>query len=170
MLLRKPNRIPEWDYRSMGAYFITICSHRKEHIFANITRVDPQSKTQYPYHRQTAYENELFQLRLSLIGQVIEKAIAGIEERYQGITVDHYVIMPNHVHLLLQIHELDGKTPSISTVIQQMKRFVSRHFPRDVWQKGFYDHVIRDEKDYWVKYRYIDNNPLVWLLREDGYC
>ena len=107
MLLRKPNRIPEWDYRSMGAYFITICSHRKEHIFSNITRVDPQSKNQYPYHRQTAYENELHQLRLSLIGQVIEKAIAGIEERYQGITVDHYVIMPNHVHLLLQIHELE---------------------------------------------------------------
>ena len=150
---RKPNRIPHFDYSTPGAYFVTICTKNRQNIFwgnvgASIAR--PQTP------------------RLSHAGQIVEQAIQTIEHYYPAITLDHYVVMPNHIHLLLQINTAENGrpmvAPTISTVIQQMKGYVTKQLGRFIWQKLFHDHVIRNENDYRIIWEYIENNPVQWEL------
>lgn len=103
---------------------------------------------------------------LSLWGQITEKSIKEIPVHYRGIEVDHYAIMPNHVHLLLVIKE---ETVPIGTVVNQLKGIVSKRIGQSIWQKLYHDHIIRGEKDYKKIWEYIDNNPLKWQL-DCYYC
>lgn len=148
---RKPNRLKAYDYRSPGAYFITICTRNRNNLFwknvgASIAR--PQA------------------VELSETGAVVNAAIQGIPIHYPAVSVDHYVIMPNHVHLLLQIcTDNNGQripAPTISTIVQQMKGYVSKQIGHSIWQKLFHDHVIRDEEDYLQIWEYIEHNPIQW--------
>ncbi len=148
---RKPNRLPEFDYSSPGAYFITICTKDKKCIFwdtvgASIAR--PQTP------------------RLSGLGAIVDRSIRSISSHYPAVSVDHYAVMPNHIHLLLQIHtDKDGRAmlaPTISTVVQQFKGIVTKQIGQTVWQKLFYDHVVRNEKDYLQIWEYIEGNPAKW--------
>nr|MBQ8244170.1 transposase [Oscillospiraceae bacterium] len=89
-----------------------------------------------------------------------------ISRHCPAITVDHAVIMPNHIHLLLQINtDADGRpmaAPTISTGINQTKGVASKKVSFPVWQKGFYDHVIRNDNDYRDIWNYIEGNPGKW--------
>ena len=150
---RKPNRLKEFDYSQPGAYFITICTKDKQSIFwenvgASIARPDT--------------------VPLSAYGKIAEEAIQNITTHYPMITVDNYVVMPNHIHLLLQI-TADGSgramlAPTISKVVQQMKGYVTKKIGESVWQKLFHDHVVRGEQDYLKIWEYIENNPKQWEL------
>ena len=101
-------------------------------------------------------------------GKIVEEAILNIPKSYSMISVDNYVVMPNHVHLLLQIHsDESGRAmlaPRISTIIQQMKGYITKRIGVPIWQKFFHDHVIRGEQDYLKIWEYIDNNPQKWEL------
>ena len=84
--------------------------------------------------------------------------------------MDNYVIMPNHIHLLLFLYCDNGRAmlvPTVSRVIQQLKGAVTKRIGHPIWQSRFYDHVIRTERDYRDIYTYIDNNPARWS--EDEY-
>ena len=148
---RKNIRLTEFDYGTPGAYFITVCTNNHEKIFwenvgASIARPE--------------------EVRLSELGKIVEQAINKISVYYPGVCVDIYTIMPNHVHLLLQIKtDEDGRAmpaPTISTVVQQMKGSVTKQAGKTVWQKGFYDHVVRGGKDYREVWSYIEGNPIKW--------
>ena len=148
---RKQNRLTDYDYSQPNAYFITICTKDKRYIFwepvgASIARPD------------TVY--------LSPKGKIVEEAIQNIPNYYPMISVDNFAIMPNHIHLLLQIHTDDyGRAmlaPTISTVVQQMKGYVSKKLGESVWQKLFHDHVIRGQQDYLKIWNYIEGNPSKW--------
>lgn len=105
-------------------------------------------------------------MQLSKCGQIVLKTIEQIPIHYQAISVDCYVVMPNHIHMLLQIHsDCDGRpmvAPTIATVVNQMKGIVSKHVGFSVWQKGFYDLVIRSKTDYQEVWEYIEGNPIKW--------
>ena len=96
----------------------------------------------------------------------MDSAIRGIVAHYPAVSVDHYVIMPNHIHLLLQIHtDSNGQripAPTISAVVQQMKGYVSKQIGFSIWQKLFHDHVIRSEADYRKIWEYIEHNSIRW--------
>ncbi|MBQ5867412.1 MAG: transposase [Oscillospiraceae bacterium] len=148
---RKPNRLKNYDYSQPNAYFITICTKNKEtlfweHVGASIAR--PEKVCLSPY------------------GRIVEEAISNIQTVYPAISVDNYVIMPNHIHLLLQIRtDENGRAmlaPTISIVIQQMKGYVSKRIGSSIWQKLFHDHVIRDEAGYLKIWNYIEGNPSKW--------
>ena len=148
---RKPNRLKDFDYSQPNAYFITICTKNKEMLFwenvgASIARPED--------------------VRLSKYGKIVVEAIEKISKIYPVITVDNYVVMPNHIHLLLQIHsDSSGRAmlaPTISIVIQQMKGYATKKIGRSIWQKLFHDHVIRDEKGYLKIWNYIEGNPSKW--------
>ena len=148
---RKPNRLAEYDYSQPNAYFITICTKDKRNLFwdsvgASIARPNT--------------------VQLSEEGKIVEEAIQNIYKHYPMISVDNYVIMPNHIHLLLQIHTDDcGRAmlaPTISTVVQQMKGYVSKRIGISIWQKLFHDHVIRGQQDYLKIWNYIEGNPSKW--------
>ena len=149
---RKPNRLPSFDYSSPGGYFITLCTDKHRNLFwdnvgASIAR--PQD------------------VCLSALGQIVDAAIRNVSLHYPSISLEHYVIMPNHVHMLLLIHPDDcGRpmvAPTISTVVQQFKGIVSKQTGYPVWQKSFHDHVIRGEKDYLEIWNYIETNPTKWM-------
>ena len=147
---RKSNRLSHFDYRSPGAYFLTICTKDRKCLLwdtvgASIAR--PQ---------------------LTGYGQVVQNAIREIPKHYPAIFLDHYVVMPNHIHLLLQINtDPDGRpmaAPTISTVVQQLKGVVTKPLGHSIWQKLFHDHIIRSQADYTKIWEYIENNPLQWEL------
>ncbi|MBQ9044685.1 MAG: transposase [Oscillospiraceae bacterium] len=150
---RKSNRLEEYDYASNGAYFITICTRDHRHLLSRVDGTEDAAN-----------------VLLSEWGQVVDAAIREIPTHYENVTVDRYVVMPNHVHLLLRIGETNGRMVSAPTVVGSLKRFVSKSIGAPIWQKGFYDHVIRGEDDYLLTCRYIDENPQKWLLGKDEYA
>ncbi len=89
---RKQIRLPEYDYSSPGAYFVTICTHERRCILSEIDA-------------GTLHESPAAYVRLTEIGQIVQKTVETLPVRYPDLTVDHSVIMPNHIHLLLRIDE-----------------------------------------------------------------
>ena len=148
---RKQHRLPNFDYSLPGAYFITICTKDRKNLFWKDSRSNIVCAQD---------------IILSPWGKIVASAIQNIPSHYPAISLDRYVVMPNHVHLLLQIHT-DPKgciipTPPISTVIQQMKGYCTKQIGASIWQKLFHDHVIRNEKDYAKIWEYIEYNPYKW--------
>lgn len=101
--------------------------------------------------------------RLTECGILTEKFILNIHTHYPAVTLDNYVIMPDHVHLLLQIHsDENGRpmvAPTVATIVQQLKGCISKQIGNSIWQKGFYDRVIRTDAEYREVWKYIDDNP-----------
>ena len=145
---RKPNRLTEFDYSTPNAYFITVCTQNRNNLFWTDVRAAIDRPENIP---------------LTDLGTIVKQVIHDIPKHYPAISVDHAVIMPNHIHLLLQINtDSDGRpmaAPTISTVINQTKGVISKKAGFSVWQKGFYDHVIRGKRDYLDIWNYIEGNP-----------
>ena len=147
---RKPNRLENFDYSQNGVYFITICAKDRKPILSAV--------------------GANF-VRPTKIGTVVENEINRISSIYDSVSIDKYVIMPNHIHLLIRI-ENNGRTqfaPTISRIIKQFKGSVTKQLGESIWQKSFYDHIIRDEYDYLAKWKYIDDNPAKWA-EDELYC
>ncbi|MBQ8567360.1 MAG: transposase [Clostridia bacterium] len=152
---RKKNRLENYDYSSCGAYFITICTSNRQNYFwkdvgATIGR--PQD------------------VILSQYGKIVDDAINNIPLKYPALMVDHYVIMPDHIHLLLLIcadeYGRPMVAPTMSRVVQQLKGYITKRIGHPIWQKLFYDHVIRNREDYEEHTKYICENPINWQLDE----
>ncbi len=155
METRKNIRLKEYDYSQNGVYFITICTKDKKMLFWN-NNLNVGASIARPSDN---YE-------LSKIGIVAEDGIKNISEHYP-VNVDSYVVMPNHIHLLLSITNSGGRAmlaPTISHIIQQYKGYVTKNIGFSPWQKLFYDHIVRDEQEYLNILNYIQTNPLKWHL------
>jgi len=156
---RKHPRLRDYDYSQAGAYFITICTLHKAKILSRIivgrdAHIPPS-------------------LELSQVGRVAEHYIQRINQMYENVWVDHYVIMPDHIHLL---NCIDGDAdnggmwasrPTIQTIVRSLKTLVTKQIGRSIWQASFYDHIIRSEKAYQEIWQYIENNPAQW---EEDHC
>ena len=141
---RKQNRLSCYDYRTPGYYFLTFCTRNRENLF----------------WRHTNSENPI----LSRDGLIVDQCIQNIPKIYPMVHLDKYVIMPNHVHLILYLEgcKENPNGPSISTIVGQMKQAASRILGKDIWQRSFHDHVIRNEKKYQKIWLYIEDNPRRW--------
>ena len=147
---RKKNRLDSQLYSQNGAYFITICTDQRKCMLSTVV----EAILDRPAYAQ-----------LTDAGEKVEKAINGIPEHYPNVRVEKYVIMPNHIHLLLMIDTLHGRSviaPTVSTVIRHMKGFATRQIGCNIFQKSFHDHIIRDEAHYQMIWQYIDTNPARW--------
>ena len=148
---RKLNRLQEYDYSTPNGYFVTICTQNRRNLFwKNVGAITDRPEN----------------VPLTNLGMLARQSIEDIPRYYPVVSVDHFVIMPNHIHLLLQIHtDNDGRSmiaPTISTVVRLMKGAVSKQAGFPVWQKGFYDHVVRSQRDYLDIWNYIEGNPSKW--------
>ena len=169
---RKLNRLNEFDYGQEGSYFVTLCTQNRARLFqlespvGNGLRAVP-----YPAHKEkgTTY-------RSSPIGQnqIIHKWIRETEIKFPNIKIDIYVIMPDHLHLIVTIKERHigrslpdvmhfFKTMTTNEYIHGVKNNILPPFDRKLWQKSYYDHVIRNQRDYNATWEYIENNPLKWI-------
>ena len=138
---RKQSRLKEFDYSSNAFYFITICTKERRCILSNI---------------QTQSDGTVLNA-LTPYGLVAESFLVTIPG------INQYVIMPNHIHMI--IHKTDGKP--IASDIRSFKVLVTKSIGKSIWQRSFYDHIIRNEADYLIKWKYIDENPAKWA--DDDY-
>ncbi len=170
---RKPLRLNNYDYSLNGCYFITICTHNKKSLFGKI---------------------ENGNMVLNKNGLIAEENFKKIDLLYKNISVDTFVVMPNHVHAIIRIsNDISGieagiqkeDNKNISGIIQSYKSAVTKEirwpgesnqskynedeFPNvlkntneKIWQKSFYDHIIRSEEDYINIFEYIQLNPQRW--------
>ncbi len=135
---RKPQRLKGYDYSNKNLYFVTICTHNKIHLFGNISELND-------------------------IGKIAENELLKIPSHFDCVQIDKYVIMPNHIHAMIAINHSDER-PLLSTIVGLYKSGVSKRiheFMPDItiWQKSFYDHIIRDEQSYRSIWQYIEDNP-----------
>ena len=145
---RKPTRLKDYDYSQNGAYFVTICTKGRKHLLSKIVGEG--------FHA-------LPQNILTPIGIEIEKSIHYINNNYINVTIDKYVIMPNHIHLIVILDNSGGHgNPPLQNIIGQLKSYTTNKLGDTLWQRSYHDHIIRSEKDYREIWEYIDTNVLRW--------
>lgn len=161
---RKTLRLKNFDYSSNGLYFITVCTYGKENFFGKI--IDGK-------------------MYLSACGKIAEEEIAVVNQKREGqfIEITQYVIMPNHIHMIICIFKPDffreyrqedfskPVSQAISSVMRSYKAAVTKrvhdvsdgvNMPGKIWQSRYFDHIIRSDKSYEKIYEYIETNPLRW--------
>ena len=151
---RKRIRLDSYDYSSAGMYFITVCSKDRQKLFGQIIK-----------------QNDTATVKLSDIGKCIESVICEIPEHYNNVSVDKYCIMPDHIHMIICLNvDSEGriqtvcpgisaptdKQPSVSQIVGSMKRRASYLTGVKLWQKTFYEHIIRNYDDCLETMKYIE--------------
>jgi len=153
---RKNNRLKSYDYDQAGAYFITICTHERKCLLSRIVGGGALD----------APDNQL-----TYMGKIVEKYIHS-GNSIERVTVANYVIMPNHIHLLLMVDANTGGTsraPSptnaiIPRFVSALKHLCHGEIGERIFQRSYHDHIIRDQQDYLRIWEYIENNPKQWEL------
>ncbi len=166
---RKHNRLPLFDYSQNGVYFITICTHNKQNLFWKGCRDNPCGCPSDPPV-----------VEYTLLGQIAIANIKALEERFP-VKIENFVVMPNHIHLLLYLDNFGERTaaravPTVSQIVSAYKSIVANQYLEcckkeniamgNLWQRSFYDHIIRNKNDYLIKWNYIQNNIAEWTKDE----
>jgi putative transposase len=160
---RRSIRVQGYDYTHPGAYFLTLCTHERLEILGAI--VDHEMK-------------------LSLPGKIAQQELLRLAKRFPHIRLGEFVVMPNHVHAVIFIVDHDNRAPteeafgqpvhgSIPTIVRSYKSSVTWQVNRlrdapahPVWQRNYYEHIVRNERDLRRICAYIQTNPERW--DEDG--
>ncbi len=160
---RKSIRLKEYDYNDTAIYFTTICVQNRECLLSSVVGT---GVLDCPCVELTEY------------GRIAEKCIKQLNDFYTHVTITDYVIMPNHIHLVIYIR-MDGqsRTPvpttkansEYSKFISTFKRFCNKEYGYNIWQARSYEHIIRDYRDYEEISKYIHENPLKWQF-DELYC
>lgn len=146
---RKRDRHKDFDYSQNGVYFITICTKDKQKCLSEI------------YYDKRIMSNVV---KLKPIGAIVKESLEYIESSFSDCLINDYVIMPNHVHLLVSIER--NNNIDIREIIQRFKSFTTHKNKKPLWQRSYYDHIIRNEKDFLEKQKYIQDNPSKWMTDE----
>ena len=152
---RKHPRLDDYDYSMAGAYFITICTHDRRCLLSSILGQGlAPAEIQY-----------------STYGRIAEEQLLLLEQRYPYLKIDQYVIMPNHIHVILLLEEAAGTAmrPTLTDIVCAYKSLTTRecqkiHPITKLFQTSFYEHLIRGREDYNEIAEYIINNPKKWEL------
>ena len=171
---RKKIRLKKHDYSSIGAYFVTVCIKDRKPILSDI--VEPVGDGAYDVPPKRDEKNPF--IRLKPLGSIIEKHLMS-SENIPGVTIDQYVIMPDHIHAIIFLDpdkytkRADGtsRAPSptnkmLPHIISTFKRFCNREIGENVFQRSYVEHVIRNRDDYYKHIKYICNNPIERYYRE----
>ena len=159
-------RLPGFDYSQPGAYFVTICSYQKQHIFGQV------------------FDQEI---TLNAEGRVEQEEWLRTQDLRQEVILDVFVIMPSHLHAIIFIREqvrahghapvllpdhmpiLQRQPRSLGSLVARFKGSVTRRVRKmradpifRVWQRNYYERIIRNEKELNAIRRYITDNPFRW--------
>lgn len=157
---RKPTRLKNYDYSTPGAYFITLCTHNRKCLFSNIVGAIHES----PENKLTEY------------GQFAEQIMKMLPDRF-NVSIPKYIIMPNHIHLIIEIGDNNERRAIRESPIQHHRSIIDKMvgflkmnvskkvhntYNAKIWQRSYHDHIIRDEKYYQKIWEYIDTNVIRW--------
>ena len=161
---RKKTRLQDFDYSTLGAYFVTVCTHNRKCTLSRVVGAIHESP----------------EIQLTEYGKIVDRLINTIPPQSLA-TIDRYVIMPNHIHLVIMITDSDelrairesplrGRSV-ISKIIGYIKMNASKEIHNrygnvTVWQRGSHDHIIRNREDYDEHIKYIYENPTRWEFDE----
>lgn len=157
---RKRLRLKGYDYSTPGCYFVTMLTHNRVPLF---------------------WVGD----KLSAFGNIVENDILSIPTHFNDVKVDNYIVMPDHIHLLITIgcdalkndetvllNELLGKNlhSKLDVIIGSLKSGITRKIHMitpdiTVWHKSYFDHIIKNENDYNETWDYIDANPIRWKIK-----
>ena len=203
---RRSIRLPEYDYSKGGAYFITICTRNGDQILANTQKSDVNvgvalAATHLLDMPPNLEPDSALQFELTPIGEIVDRNWRTLPERFPVISLDEYVIMPNHLHGIVFINESDkpefrdgGKrvgarptptapisppTPTLGMIVGAFKsksvKDVLAHIEENrldmigkIWQRNYFERVIRNERDLDNIRTYIKNNPANWAQDEEN--
>ena len=151
---RKNIRLSGYDYSQNGAYFVTICTRDRAPLFGEIVGVVGLGG---------------LHIARSHTGKIINHFIASIPANYNNVSIPVYCVMPNHIHFIVLIDVSAGgpprssaPTPTIPQIINALKSLATKQAGQPLWQRGYYEHIIRTEQDYRDIWQYIETNPVEW--------
>lgn len=148
---RKSIRLKGYDYTSSGAYFVTICTKDRRHLLGTFVGADALVG---PHIELTHY------------GRTVEKYINSIDQVYPDILVDSFTVMPNHIHFIVLLSgSPKAATPTktgLPGIVNSLKGLASKQCGISLWQRGYYEHVVRGENDLREIREYIAHNPQKW--------
>jgi putative transposase len=162
---RKQIRLKEYDYSQPGEYFVTICAKDKKHLFGKIVEES---------------------IRLSPTGEIIKQCWESIPKHFPNVNLDEYIIMPDHVHGIVIVIEIDMnfcrgevtsplRKPTLGNIVAyfkyqstKMANAIQGTPGYRIWQRNYYDRIIRDEKELNNMRAYIFDNPVTWCLNEEN--
>lgn len=164
---RRSLRLRHYDYSQAGAYFITICTHNRECLFGNV-----ESDT----------------VLLNDVGRVVQGVWGVLPVNFPGVVLDAFVIMPNHIHGVIVLNDAGAqfiapdnnqgainRTPTLGEIIRAFKARCTHGINQlrstqemPVWQRNFYEHVIRGESSLREIREYIANNPAQWAFDREN--
>ena len=153
-----------FDYSSVGAYFITICTQDRKRILSEIIK---------PVGEGLAPPESEPHVQLKPCGLIVKEQLLSLEKRYVNVTIEEYVIMPDHIHAVVFLHEKAGgasPSPTLDDVVCAFKSLTSRVCKQKfgvekMFQRSYADHIIRDREDYETRRKYIYENPMRWYYK-----
>ena len=152
-------RLRGFDYSQEGYYFVTICTYHHECLFGEI--VDGK-------------------IVLNPLGLIVKHNWIAISNHFKFVRINQYMIMPNHIHGILIVDGVGAglprptsgrgnRAPTLGQMIAYFKYVCAKQIHRiidnpqlPIWQRNYYEHIIRNEKDYWAIKQYIKDNPKNW--------
>ena len=170
---RKNLRLPEFDYSQDGVYFITIVTQNRTCLFGTIVKGE---------------------MILNDAGKMVDQVCQEVPQFIPNVDLEHYVVIPNHFHGIIELSHMGQQFPltrglgrvvssqariSLSNVVQRFKSLTTRRyidgvekygwqrFDGRLWQRNYYEHVVRNERDYQAILDYIMSNPQNWEKDEE---
>lgn len=141
---RKNPHLSHYDYSQNGCYFITLCTEKRKMLLGRISAG---------------------MMEMSFLGELADKELSVLGRFFEDIAISEKVIMPNHIHFIVRILQSGSHSPlSIGRFVNLYKGRVSRKAGYALWQRGYYEHIIRTPDDYTRAAQYIRNNPAQWSL------
>lgn len=154
---RKPVRLKEYDYAQNGFYFVTICTQDRECLFGQVIIEHVGATRGSPAYVQ-----------LNQNGFAVEEVLRSLPEHH-NVDIFSSQIMPNHIHLIINLSGGSRPAPTLGNIVGLFKsectkeiRRISNNPEMTVWQRNYYEHIVRDEGDLNRIREYIESNPDNW--------
>jgi len=158
--VRKYPRLKKYDYSQSGSYFVTFCVKNRYELLGRVV----EAKINAPQS-----------VKLTDLGEVVQQSIEFMKNSNSGVKVPKYVIMPNHVHMIITLttsateKTVGHGSPTLQSLVGRIKSYTANRWNEmcsskylTFWQRSFHEHIIRNDSEYLTICQYIDDNPTKW--------
>ena len=163
--VRKYPRLKGYNYSQSGSYFVTFCVRDRHALLGRVVSTGDQNRST---------------VELTDLGIEVQQSIEYIQTDDRGVEISKYLIMPNHVHMIITLTgcapgiAVGHGSPTLQSLVGRIKSYTAKRWNEmcytdhlTFWQRSFHEHIIRNKSEYLAICQYIDDNPAKWS--EDEY-